>query len=121
VYQKQYGGFLLSQSGEAKCNLYTAQEGHTTLNLRKCEYHVRKSAPFVIPFFLQRPAFYDLCFLVTTEDTECQYPEWMRRHRKYLSLGRDTLVHFNHKGTSLAISSADPTSLFARSAYQLRG
>jgi hypothetical protein len=46
VYQKQYGGFLLSQSGEAKCNLYTAQEGHTTLNLRKCEYHVHKTAPY---------------------------------------------------------------------------
>lgn len=85
VYQKQYGGFLLSQSGEAKCNLYTAQEGHTTLNLRK----------------------------LTAEDTECQFPEWLRRHRKYLSLARDTVLHFNHKGTAFSITAPD-SSLSAR-------
>ena len=36
VYKKNYSGFLVSMSGGAECNLYTATEGHTTFQIKKC-------------------------------------------------------------------------------------
>ena len=38
VYKEIHSGFLLSQSAEAKCNLYTAMEGYRTMALKKCKY-----------------------------------------------------------------------------------
>ena len=34
VYRSQYGGWLLAQSGEAKCNLHKATEGYRTMSLK---------------------------------------------------------------------------------------
>jgi hypothetical protein len=35
AYQNIFDGFLLSQSGEAKCNLYSAKEGDRTMTLKR--------------------------------------------------------------------------------------
>ena len=37
VYREQYKGWLLAQSGEAKCNLHKATEGYRTMNLKQGE------------------------------------------------------------------------------------
>ena len=37
VYRKQYNGWLLAQSGEAKCNLHKATEGYRTMSLKYSE------------------------------------------------------------------------------------
>ena len=35
AYQRIHEGFLLSQSGEAVCNLYSAKEGDRTMTLKR--------------------------------------------------------------------------------------
>merc|ERR1712218_146733 len=76
VYKKQFSGYLLSQSGEAKCNLYTATEGDRTMELKQ------------IPVSLS---------------SECLLPDWMRKHRKYYNLAMTKRFHINHSGTSLSV------------------
>jgi len=41
VYRRQHNGWLLAQSGEAKCNLHRATEGHRTLNLQQLSSHCK--------------------------------------------------------------------------------
>ena len=43
AYQSIYDGFLLAQSGEAKCNLYSAKEGDRTMTLKKGEWEINAS------------------------------------------------------------------------------
>ena len=40
VYKEIHSGFLLSQSAEAKCNLYTAMEGYRTMELKRCKHEI---------------------------------------------------------------------------------
>ena len=37
VYKQIHNGYQLSQSAEARCNLYTATEGYRTMTLTKCK------------------------------------------------------------------------------------
>ena len=37
VYKQIHNGYQLSQSAEARCNLYTATEGYRTMTLAKCK------------------------------------------------------------------------------------
>ena len=37
VYRPQYNGWLLAQSGEAKCNLHKATEGYRTMSIKQGE------------------------------------------------------------------------------------
>lgn len=37
VYKEIHSGYRLSQSAEAKCNLYTATEGYRTMSLKRCK------------------------------------------------------------------------------------
>ena len=39
VYKQIHNGYQLSQSAEAKCNLYTAAEGYRTMTLTKCKWN----------------------------------------------------------------------------------
>ena len=40
AYQKIHDGYLVSQSGEAICNLYSPKEGDRTMTLKKGEYRL---------------------------------------------------------------------------------
>ncbi|XP_023344916.1 uncharacterized protein LOC111714108 [Eurytemora carolleeae] len=75
VYKKNYSGFLVSMSGGAECNLYTATEGHTTFKIKKLE----------------------------ESETRCEYPTWFRNHRRYMSIDAAHQYHLNHKGTILSL------------------
>jgi len=75
VYKEVHTGFLLSQSAEAKCNLYTAVEGFRTMALKRLK-----------------------------EDGEsCSYPEWFTTHRRYHSLSGTRAFQLNRPGSSLTV------------------
>nr|XP_040570826.1 uncharacterized protein LOC121120042 [Lepeophtheirus salmonis] len=79
VYESIHKGFFLSQSGEAKCNLYTAREGAKTMKLKKIHNHQQ----------------------------QCEIPGWiLQYHHQFQDLSYSSTYHFNKKGTSLTISSS---------------
>lgn len=75
VYKEVHTGFLLSQSAEAKCNLYTAVEGFRTMALKRLK----------------------------EEGESCSYPEWFTAHRRYHSLSGKRAFQLNRPGTSLTV------------------
>jgi hypothetical protein len=75
VYKEVHTGFLLSQSAEAKCNLYKANEGFRTMSLRRLK-----------------------------EDGEsCKFPSWFTVHRRYHSLSGIRAFQLNKLGTTLTL------------------
>jgi len=75
VYKQIHNGYQLSQSAEAKCNLYTAAEGYRTMTLTK----------------------------LREDDSTCQFPSWFTGHRRYHSLaGRDS-YSVNQEGSVITI------------------
>ncbi|TRY74844.1 hypothetical protein TCAL_11427 [Tigriopus californicus] len=80
AYQKIYDGFLLSQSGEALCNLYSAKEGDRTMTLKRVYNH---------------------------EET-CSLPRWLLEdHHQFQNLNQTMTYHFNQPGTSLTVTSLE--------------
>jgi len=79
VYKQIHNGYLLSQSAEAKCNLYTATEGYRTMTLTR----------------------------LREEDTSCELPAWVTQHRRYHSLHHNTLYNINQAGNTITVQPED--------------
>ena len=52
VYRAQYNGWLLAQSGEAKCNLHKATEGYRTMSLVTAPRHSANTSSCQFPSWL---------------------------------------------------------------------
>lgn len=75
VYKEVHTGFLVSQSAEAKCNLYTANEGFRTMSLRRLK----------------------------EDGQSCNFPSWFTVHRRYHSLSGTRAFQLNRPGTTLTL------------------
>jgi len=80
VYKQIHNGYQMSQSADAKCNLYTATEGYRTMTLNQLKQ----------------------------DDRSCQFPSWfISHHRRYHSLNSDSTISVNQAGNVINIQSED--------------
>jgi len=75
VYKEIHSGYLLAQSAEAKCNLYTATEGYRTMSLKRLKQ----------------------------DGSTCHFPGWFTAHRRYHSLTYSNAYQLNKAGTALTL------------------
>jgi len=78
VYKEIHTGFLLSQSAEAKCNLYTATEGYRTMSLKRLK----------------------------EDGSSCHFPAWFTAHRRYHSLSYSNAYQINQAGNALTLETS---------------
>ena len=98
AYQSIFDGFKLSKSGEAKCDIWSAEEGDTTMKLRR--------GTILTGFYFHASENTMLLVLVTSPGEQCHLPKWvLSEHHQYLSLNKSIKYHFNKKGNSLTIAS----------------
>jgi len=86
VYKETHSGFLLSQSGDATCKLYTATEGYRTMSLKRLK----------------------------EDGSTCHFPSWFTAHRRYHSLSYSNAYQINQAGNALTLEtsgSRDTTKL----------
>jgi len=86
AYKETHSGFLLSQSAEAKCNLYTATEGYRTMELKRLK----------------------------EDGSSCHLPAWFTENRRYHSLSFSTAYQINKAGNTIALEkegNKEPTKL----------
>jgi len=75
VYKQIHNGYLMSQSADASCHLYTATEGYRTMTLSQLK----------------------------EDDRSCQFPGWLTQHLQYISLNAATAFSVNQPGNVITI------------------